>query len=74
MGMIVSANHRNISVPAGVKRQERRKCIYINAYAHKIANPTVFYICMYIHFYFYQYNRYQKEIQEKNEKIRILEK
>lgn len=74
MSMIVSTNNRDILVPAGVKGQDRQECIYINTYAHINTNQTFFYIFMFIHFFFYQYNRYQKEIQEENEKIRILGK
>ena len=81
--MIVSTNNRDIAVPGRVKRQKRQKCTYIDTYPHMITNPAVFYICMCVHFFLHQYNRYQKEIQEKkakfiifslNEKIRILEK
>ena len=74
MGMIVSTNNRDIKVPCRKRRQKRHKCMYINTYPRLNTKLAVFCICMCVHFFIYQYNRYQKELQEKNEKIRILEK
>jgi hypothetical protein len=66
MGMIVGTNNRDISRPGSVKGQKQQNY----AYVHMNTTPLVFFINMYVHFFFHQYNRYQKEIQEKNKKIK----
>jgi hypothetical protein len=72
--MIVNTNHRDIPAPARAGRQKQQKYTYIKAYNPMSANPAVFHVFIYVHFFPYQYNRYQREIQEENKKIRILEK
>jgi hypothetical protein len=62
--MIVSTNNRNTAAPGGVKRQ-KQKWMWIKIHFRLNASPAVFFIYMSVHLFFHQYNRYQREIQEK---------